>query len=99
MARSSTSGQGRKKGVPNKSTARTREVVALLAENNVDKMEEWLVDIAKENKVEAFKLMLQVLEYNIPKLARIEAVGDNGGPINHCVRIHFETPPKLNDPT
>jgi hypothetical protein len=83
----STSGKNSRKGIPNKSTSQVKAAIALLAENNVDKMEEWLVDIAKENKVEAFKLMLQVLEYNIPKLARIEAVGDDGGPIRHCIKV------------
>jgi hypothetical protein len=63
---------GRPKGVPNKNTTRVKDAIALLSERNIDKLEDWLDEIAAKDKIEAFKLMLQLLEYNIPKLSRAE---------------------------
>lgn len=68
----STSGKNSRKGIPNKTTSRVKEAIALLAEQNVDNMQLWLDAVAKENKLEALKFMLSLMEYNIPKLARTE---------------------------
>lgn len=75
---------GRPKGSPNKATARVREAIAKLAENNVDKMQGWLDQIAQDEKqgpAVAYRLLADMLEYHIPKLARTEHVGDGGGPV------------------
>jgi hypothetical protein len=68
----STSGKNSRKGIPNKTTSRVKDAIALLAEQNVDNMQTWLEEVAKENKLEALKFMLSLMEYNIPKLARTE---------------------------
>lgn len=68
----STSGKNSRKGIPNKTTSRVKDAIALLAEQNVDNMQLWLEEVAKENKLEALKFMLSLMEYNIPKLARTE---------------------------
>ncbi len=73
---------GRQKGTPNKTTGRVREAIARAAEANSDKIVEWLDEIHRENGAEsAMKLYLQMIEYHIPKLARSEVTGPNGGPI------------------
>jgi hypothetical protein len=72
MARSSTSGQGRPKGCPNKATTAAREAIALFVDNNAHRLEEWLDRVAEENPAEAFKLYQSVIEYHIPKLQRTE---------------------------
>jgi hypothetical protein len=41
-----TSGQGRKKGVPNKATALAREAIARFVDGNADRLQEWLDQIA-----------------------------------------------------
>ena len=83
-------GLGRMKGVPNKATARAREAFAMFVENNVDKMQGWLEDIANDPKhgaKVAMETLLAVSEYHIPKLARTEHVGDGGGPVELKVAL------------
>jgi hypothetical protein len=41
----------------------------------------WLVE---PNPKAAFDAMQSVIEYHIPKLARVEQTGANGGPITHA---------------
>ena len=88
---------GRKPGSVNKATQDVRQAVALLAENNVSKLEQWLEDTANgdpENGVKpdpgkAAMLLLQAMEYHIPKLARTEHTGGDGGPIDHSLTVQF----------
>lgn len=73
---------GRKKGVPNKTTMRAREAIALLVENNVPKMQEWLDQIAKtDGPAAAWRCLQDVMEYHLPKHSRTEVTGEGGGPI------------------
>ena len=84
---------GRAHGTPNKATAEARAAVATLVDGNVDRLQEWLEQIAcgvadehgkfivPPNPAKAFELLLDVLEYHVPKLSRIEHTGDDGGPI------------------
>lgn len=72
MAKSSTSGQGRPKGIPNKATGAAREAIAMFVDNNAHRLEGWLDRVAEENPAEAFKLFQSVVEYHIPKLQRTE---------------------------
>lgn len=75
-------GKGRKKGVPNKATAHAREAIARLVDGNVERMQEWLNQIAaSEGPLAAWKCLQDVLEYHVPKLARTELTGENGGPV------------------
>lgn len=78
----STSGKGRPKGIPNKATRNAREAIAALVENNMDRMQGWLDEIAQEQgAMAAWKCMQDVIEYHVPRLARTEHVGDGGGPV------------------
>ena len=77
-------GPGRPKGTPNKSTANAREAIARFVDGNVDRLQGWLDEIAADPKhgpMAAFKCVQDVMEYHIPKLARTELTGRNGGPI------------------
>lgn len=79
-----TPGPGRKKGLPNKSTVLAREAIAKLVDGNADRLQEWLNQIAADEKqgpAVAFKLLMDVMEYHVPKLARTEHVGKDGGPV------------------
>lgn len=76
---------GRPKGSPNKATAAVREAIAVFAEGNAHKLQEWLDDIAmgvggnKPDPAKAADLYLRAIEYHIPKLARTEVTGQDGG--------------------
>jgi hypothetical protein len=81
--------KGRPKGVPNKSTAKARAAIADFVNGNVDRLNGWLDQIAEEEPKEAFKCFMSVIEYNLPKLARQELVGDKDNPldINHKLSL------------
>lgn len=86
MAKGMKTGGGRRKGIPNKATARAREAIAAFVDGNAYRLTEWLDRIAEENPKDAFNCFQSVIEYHIPKLARTEQVGDEGGPILHVVK-------------
>lgn len=117
MGKSSTSGQGRIKGVPNKATAAAREAIALFVDGNAPRLQGWLDEIAKgipkvdqfsgvqlqtaegelrwlvpPNPEKAFQLFQSVVEYHVPKLARIE--NEHSGVITLADALNELPPPK-----
>jgi len=80
-------GGGRPKGSPNKATAAVREAIAVFAEGNAHKLQQWLDDVAmgsggnRPDPAKAADLYLRAIEYHIPKLARTEMTGVDGGPV------------------
>jgi hypothetical protein len=69
---------------PNKTTVQAREAIAKLVDGNAERLQAWLDEIAADEKqgpAVAFKLLMDVMEYHVPKLARTEHVGDGGGPV------------------
>ena len=80
---------GRVAGTPNKSTALDREAIARFVDGNSHKLQEWLDEIAKHEKLGpkvAFDCFMQVAEYHVPKLARVEQVGDEAKPVVHIYK-------------
>jgi hypothetical protein len=80
---------GRSVGTPNKSTALAREAIAKFVDGNSHKLQEWLDDIATNEKLGpkvAFDCFMQVAEYHVPKLARTEHTGDATAPITHIYK-------------
>lgn len=75
---------GRKKGVPNQATKNARYAIAAFVDDNAGRLQEWLDEIAADPKhgpLAAFKCVQEVLEYHVPKLARTEITGKDGGPV------------------
>lgn len=82
-------GPGRPKGIPNKSTQDAREAIAAFVDGNAHRLTGWLDQVAsgdpsndiKPNPAKAFEMFQSVVEYHIPKLARTEVSGKDGGPV------------------
>jgi len=63
-------------GVPNKATRNAREAIARLVDNNAGRMQQWLDTIAEEQGAQAaWRCMVDVIEYHVPKLSRAEVSG------------------------
>ena len=85
-------GPGRPKGLPNKSTANAREAIARFVDGNAGQLQAWLDAIAADEKQgprEAFRCLMDVMEYHVPKLARTEVTGLDGGAVKHSMRVIF----------
>src|SRR5487761_1782055 len=65
-----TPGSGRRPGQVNKVTAVTRQFFQKLLDDNGDKIQGWLNRIARRDPEKALRLLVDVAEYCLPKLAR-----------------------------
>lgn len=89
VRRPPNAGKGRKKGVPNKATKTAREAIARIADGHAEDFIGWVQSVAEGDRAHkrqpdpeaAAKLYLAAIEYHIPKLARSELTGPEGGPI------------------
>lgn len=70
-----------------RSIARVRASMALLLEKNVDKYQEWLEAAAKDHPLKALVLMKDIAEYFLPKLGRVEQVGEVTHKVQHFVAV------------
>ena len=95
---------GRKKGVPNKSTTKAREAIAAFVDSNTPRLERLLDKIENGHKDEegkvlsdpdpkgAFDAITKVMEYHMPKIARVEHGGlDGKDEIEHSMKVTFVT--------
>ena len=94
MARDGTKTGGRQAGTPNKTTQQARAAIADFVDGNAHRLQHWLDKVAEGVKNEdgeyvvkpdperAFSLFQSVIEYHVPKLARTEMTGADGGPMN-----------------
>jgi hypothetical protein len=74
---------GRQKGTPNKTTARARHALSLAVEENADKIGVWLTEVyEKDGPRAAIDAYTKLAEFVIPKLARTELTGENGGALH-----------------
>lgn len=72
---------GRPKGVPNKATTTAREAIARFVDGNTERLQGWLDQIAAESPEKAFNCVRDLMEYHLPKMARTEVTGKDGGPV------------------
>jgi phage terminase large subunit len=82
-------GKGRVKGVPNKATAKAHEAIAAFVDANAERLQEWLDQIARESPKDAFNAFLALVEYHVPKMARVEHTGKDGEAIQSRVTVEF----------
>jgi hypothetical protein len=86
MAKGIKTGGGSRQGIPNKATQDVRAAIALIAQRNVERFEGWINQVAEQDPAKAADLYLKAIEYHIPKLARTENTGIDGGPQELIVR-------------
>ena len=72
---------GSRKGRPNKATAELRATVKQLAEGLASDVEAWIRKGAKRSPLAAARLVVDLLEFSVPKLQRTELTGLNGEPL------------------
>jgi hypothetical protein len=82
---------GRPPGSPNKATARSREAIATFLDGNLDRLQGWLDEIAEKDPKAAFGCLTDLMEFSVPKLARVEHTGEDGGAINVTL-LQFRKP-------
>lgn len=75
-------GMGRPAGSVNKATAAVREAIARMAEDNAENFVSWISQVADKSPEKACDIYLRAIEYHIPKLARTEVTGTDGGPLS-----------------
>lgn len=79
--------KGRAKGSTNKSTVAARAMIASFIDGNSDRLEGWLDEIyAEKGAVGAFAAFTALLDYHVPKLARVEHTGKDDGPMELVVK-------------
>ena len=69
---------GKTKGSSNKATKDIKEAYQQLIENNLDNLTVWLKQIAAKDPEKAIRIISDLSEYVIPKLARREHTGEDG---------------------
>jgi hypothetical protein len=82
-------GSGRVAGVPNKVTTEFREAVKRLLELNAGNYARWMMEVAdgcpekgvRADPGKALDLTNKLADYANPRMARMEHVGDGGGPV------------------
>ena len=61
-----------------------RKAIAAFVDDNAERLQGWLDEIAADDKLgphAAFRCMMDVMEYHVPKLARTVVVGDPNAPL------------------
>lgn len=81
---------GKTAGTPNKVTSDIKEAYRLLIEDNLPNLTEWLKTIAAKDPEKAIKILSDLSEYVIPKLARTDlTTGDR--PIQPVLNITVDS--------
>ena len=74
--------KGAPKGVNRTSKKLAREAIASFIDGNADRIQAWLDEIyEQEGPKAAFGCFQDMLEYHVPKLARVEHTGEDDGPV------------------
>jgi hypothetical protein len=81
-----------RKGIPNKATANAREAIARFVDGNSHRLNRWLDEIEQNDGPKAaFQCFTDLIEYHVPKLARHEHTGKDGGAIVVQAKQHDDT--------
>lgn len=76
---------GKQKGTVNKTTRDIKAAYKQLIEDNLDNLTAWLEKIAEKDPEKAIRIISDLSEYVIPKLARSEHTGVDGKDLNTTI--------------
>ncbi len=71
---------GRKKGTPNRINADAKELMDALVLHGLEAAKDLFDASARKSPSRALQVLARFAEYRLPKLARVETTGPNGGP-------------------
>jgi hypothetical protein len=79
---------GKPVGAINGTTKDARAAIAMFVDKNVHRLEGWLDKVAETNPQKAFELFQSVVEYHVPKLARVDNTSSDGS-MNKTITVNF----------
>lgn len=77
--------KGKKPGTVNQTTKDIKAAYKQLIEDNLDNLTAWLEKIAEKDPEKAIRIISDLSEYVIPKLARSEHTGADGKDLNTTI--------------
>lgn len=83
---------GRKAGGTNDPvTNRIREAMRRIVDNNLDNFDRWIARIEEKDPIQAAKLIVEMAEFSLPKIARTELqpLDGDGKPASSSVTIQI----------
>lgn len=81
---------GRKPGVPNRSTQTFRETITNLLQDNSANVGVWLARVSEDDPAKALDLLAKLAEYAAPKLSKVEQTSEVN--ITHGYAFAIERP-------
>jgi len=88
---------GRPKGVSNKSTEAIRTAFAMLVEDNLSNMQEWLERTAQQNPHKALQIVSDLAQYSLPKLKHVDNNIEVGDGLINKVTIEVNNGQRINN--
>jgi hypothetical protein len=64
---------GRAKGTPNKTTVEIKEAINQIVSDNLESVQGWIDEVATDSPKDALRIILDLMEYSLPKLNRTTA--------------------------
>lgn len=89
--------RGRPKGSPNKVNEQIKKSFALLLENKLPEIEEWLTKAAEDDPARAIDMLIKISERFVPKLSQQALTGADGDDLFKNLQFKFNTLKSTNE--
>lgn len=88
---------GRPRGASSEQTKRMKEAFAFLIEGNLDRLTEWLDQIAEQDPAKAMDIVIRLSERFVPKLSQQALTDADGENLFKNVQFKFGEAPKQTE--